>query len=161
MGGRVHGYRTIIRRIEENIHREDDVVDGDRLTVGELQVLAQLDVIGNGAVGVLGDNAVGRTVVGVVSAVVLAGLTLDALQDHFALTVSAQQSDLGQIINILVGSRGSKEGAELCSQAGLGQNERTVGSGSGGCLGSGRAVALTGRSRSGEAAPPQLPACRR
>ena len=51
-----------------------DVVDGDRLAVGELQVLAQLDVIGDGAVGVLGDNAVGRTVVGVVSAVVLAGL---------------------------------------------------------------------------------------
>ena len=148
-GGRVHGYRTIIRRIEENIHREDDVVDGDRLTVGELQVLAQLDVIGNGAVGVLGDNAVGRTVVGVVSAVVLAGLALDAVQDHLTLTVSAQQGDLGQVDDILVSGRSSKEGAELALKAGLGQNERTVGSGSGGCLGSGRAVALTGRSRSG------------
>ena len=87
--------------------------------------------------------------VGVVSAVVLAGLALDAVQDHLTLTVSAQQGDLGQVDDILVRGRSSKEGAELALKAGLGQNERTVGSGSGGCLGSGRAVALTGRSRSG------------
>ena len=91
-GGGVHGYRAVIRRIKENIHREDDVVDGDRLAVRELQVVAQLDVIGDGAVVILGDNAVRGAVVGVVGAVVLAGLTLDAVQDHLALTVSAEQA---------------------------------------------------------------------
>ena len=56
---------------------------------------------------------------------------------------------LGQVDDILVSGRSSKEGAELALKAALGQNERTVGSGSGGCLGRGRAGALTGRSRSG------------
>ena len=148
-GGGVHGDRAIVSRIEENIHREDNIIDGDRLAVRELQVVTQFQVIGNGAVIILGDNAVSGAMVGVIGAVVLAGLTLDAIQDHFALTVSAQQAELGQVDDILVRGRSGEEGAELALKAGLGQNERTVGSGSGGCLGSGRAGALTGRSRSG------------
>ena len=144
-GGGVHGYRAVIRRIKENIHREDDVVDGDRLAVRELQVVAQLDIIGDGAVVILGDNAVRGAVVGVVGAVVLAGLTLDAVQDHFTLTVSAQQAQLGQVNDILVGSRGSKEGAELALKAGLCQNEGAIRSGRVGCFGSSSTGALAGR----------------
>ena len=144
-GGGVHGYRAVIRRIKENIHREDDVVDGDRLAVRELQVVAQLDIIGDGAVVILGDNAVRGAVVGVVGAVVLAGLALDAVQDHFALTVSAEQTELGQVNDILVGSRGSKEGAELALKAGLCQNEGAIRSGRVGCFGSSSTGALAGR----------------
>ena len=144
-GGGVHGYRAVIRRIKENIHREDDIVDGDRLAVRELQVIAQLDIIGDGAVVILGDNAVRGAVVGVVGAVVLAGLTLDAVQDHFTLTVSAQQAQLGQVNDILVGSRGSKEGAELALKAGLCQNEGAIRSGRVGCFGSSSTGALAGR----------------
>ena len=144
-GGGVHGYRAVIRRIEENIHREDDVVDGDRLAVRELQVVAQLDIIGDGAVVILGDNAVRGAVVGVVGAVVLAGLALDAVQDHLTLTVGAEQAQLGQVNDILIGSRGSKEGAELALKAGLCQNEGAIRSGRVGCFGSSSTGALAGR----------------
>ena len=144
-GGGVHGYRAVIRRIEENIHREDDVIDGDRLAVRELQVVAQLDIVGDGAVVILGDNAVRGAVVGVVGAVVLAGLALDAVQDHLALTVSAEQTELGQVNDILVGSRSGEEGAELALKAGLCQNEGAIRSGRVGCFGSSSTGALAGR----------------
>ena len=142
-GGGVHGNRAIVSRIEENIHREDDIIDGDRLAVREFQVVTQFQVIGNGAVIILGDNAVSGAIVGVIGAVVLAGLALDAVQDHFALTVGAQQAELGQVDDILVSGRSGEEGAELTLKAGLCQDEGAVAGGSG-RLGGGSACGFAG-----------------
>ena len=156
-GGGVHGGGTVIGRIQVNVDGEDNVINGDRLAVRELQVVAQLDVVGDSAVIVLGDNAVAGAVVGVVGAVVLAGLALDAVQDHFALTVGTQQAELGQVDDILVSRRSGEEGAELALKAGLCQDEGAVAGGSG-SLGSGSAGGfLAGGSggRSGAAAASQ------
>ena len=142
-GGGVHGDGTVIGRIQIDVHGEDDVVDGNRLAVRELQVVTQFQVIGNGAVIILGDNAVSGAIVGVIGAVVLAGLALDAVQDHFALTVGAQQAELGQVDDILVSGRSGEEGAELTLKAGLCQDEGAVAGGSG-SLGGGSACGFAG-----------------
>ena len=142
-GGGVEGGGTVIGRVQIDVHIEDDVVDGNRLAVRELQVVTQFQVIGNGAVIILGDNAVSGAIVGVIGAVVLAGLALDAVQDHFALTVGAQQAELGQVDDILVSGRSGEEGAELTLKAGLCQDEGAVAGGSG-SLGGGSACGFAG-----------------
>jgi len=108
-GHGVQGGGTVIGRVHVNIQVEDDVINGDGGAVSEDQVIAHVDGIGNGAVSILGHFAVSGAIVGVIGAVVLAGLTLDALQDHFALTVSAQQGNVGQVDNVLVSGRSGEE----------------------------------------------------
>ena len=117
---------AVIGRVHVDVHVEDDVVDGHRGAVGEGDVVTQGDGIGNSAVFVLGDNAVGRAIVGVVVAVVLAGLAFDAVEDHLAAAVSAQQSDLRQSVRVLVGSGSCEERAELAFEAGLSDDDGTV-----------------------------------
>lgn len=61
--------------------------DGDGFRIGELQIVTQGEIIVHGAVGVLGDGHVGRTIVSIVGAIVVAGLALDALLNDSASTV--------------------------------------------------------------------------
>ena len=138
-GHGVQGGGTVIGRVHVNIQVEDDVINGDGGAVSEDQVIAHVDGIGNGAVSIFGHFAVSGAIVGVIGAVVLAGLTLDALQDHFALTVSAQQGNVGQVDNVLVSGRSGEERAELALKAGICQNQGAIaaaGIGSSGFAGS-------------------------
>ena len=138
-GHGVQGGGTVIGRVHVNIQVEDDVINGDGGAVSEDQVIAHVDGIGNSAVSILGHFAVSGAIVGVIGAVVLAGLTLDALQDHFALTVSAQQGNVGQVDNVLVSGRSGEERAELALKAGICQNQGAIaaaGIGSSGFAGS-------------------------
>ena len=138
-GHGVQGGGTVIGRVHVNIQVEDDVINGDGGAVREDQVIAHVDGIGNGAVSILGHFAVSGAVVGVIGAVVLAGFTLDALQNHFTLTVSAQQGNVGQVDNVLVSGRSGEERAELALKAGICQNHGAIaaaGIGSSGFAGS-------------------------
>ena len=142
-GGGVDGSGTVIGRVQVDIQGEDDIINGHRGAVRERDVVAHGDGVVHGAVVILGDNTVSGSAVGVIGAVVLAGFALDAVQNHFALTVSTQQGAEGQVDNVLVGSGSGEEGVELTLKAGVGQNERTVAGGSG-SLGRGSAGSFAG-----------------
>ena len=120
------GAVAVVGRIAQDVHGEDDVIDGDGLAVGELQVLAQLEVVVHGAVGVLLDLAVSGTIVGVVGAVVGLGLALDAVHDDGALTVAAQQADRGHHPDVLVISGLGEEGREFAVERGITHDQRGV-----------------------------------
>ena len=82
---------AVVGRVGQDIHREDDVVRGELLAVGEQNIVSEIKGKGDRAVRVLGDGQVRNAVVGVVCAVIgarLAGLAL--FHDH-ALTVGLQQ----------------------------------------------------------------------
>ena len=98
----VQGGTTVIGGVAQNVHGEDDVVDGDGLAIGELQIVTQGEIIVHGAVGVLGDGHVGRTIVSIVGAIVAAGLALDALLNDSASTVASEQTECGHGVNILI-----------------------------------------------------------
>ena len=125
-GNSKQGAVAVVGRIAQDVHGEDDVVDGDGLAVGELQVLTQLEVVVHGAVGVLLDLAVSGTIVGVVGAVVGLGLALDAVHDDGALTVAVQQTDSGHGPDVLVISGLGEEGGELAVERGITHDQRGV-----------------------------------
>ena len=134
-GQAVPGGSAVVGGIQVDVDAEDHVVDGDRLTVGELQIVTHGDVVSNGAVSVLGDNAVGGTVVGVIGAVVRTGLTLDAVEDHLTHTVGAEQNELVQAHDVVVLSGSGEEGREFALQAGHGNHQGVVGVACGLCGG--------------------------
>ena len=115
---------AVIGGIAENVHGEDHVVDGDRLAVRELQVVAELDVIVNGAVIVLSDSQVSGTIVGIIGAVVGDGLALDALLDHSAGTVAVQQVHLGHSRRVLIVSSLREERGELAVEGRIAHHQR-------------------------------------
>ena len=78
---------AVISGVKQDIVREDDIVDGHFLTVGELDALFQGDVVVDRAVAVFNDVAVGNALVSIVGAVVGTDVALDALEDDRALAV--------------------------------------------------------------------------
>ena len=120
------GGGAIIGGVADHIQAEDVVVDGQGLAVGELEVVAQGDVVVDGAVGVLGDLDVGGAGVGVVGAVVLVGLALDALVDDLAQTGGGIEQKLRQVLGVLVICRLGKEGRELAAEVGVANDHRGV-----------------------------------
>ena len=125
-GNSKQGAVAVVGRIAQDVHGEDDVVDGDGLAVGELQVLTHLEVVVHGAVGVLLDLAVSGTIVGVVGAVVGLGLALDAVHDDGALTVAVQQADSGHRPDVLVITGLGEEGREFAVERGITHDQRGV-----------------------------------
>ena len=149
----VQGGGTVIGGVAQNVHGEDDVVNVQLVAVSELDAVADDEVIVDGTVGVLGDGQIRDAVVGVVGAVEGLGLALDALQDHGAGTVRAQQTDLGHSGNVLVIGSCGKEGGELAAegrvtdnQGGvvLGLNRSLRGGSGGGGFGLGLVIGLFG-----------------
>ena len=122
---------AVIGRVAQNIHREDDVVRGELLAVGEDDVVAQIEVIGDGAVRVLGDGQVGNAVVGVVRAVVGTGLTGLALLHDGALTVGLEQVDRSHSPDVLVISGLGEERGEFAGEVGVTDDQRLIAGGSG------------------------------
>ena len=104
---------AIIGGVGQDVHGEDHVVDVHLGAVGELDAILQGDVIVHGAVLVLGDHHIGNTGVGVVGAVVLLGLALNAVEDHSALTVRANQGLADHAHDVSIIGRGVEEGREL------------------------------------------------
>ena len=115
---------AVIGGVAEDVHGEDDVVDGHLFTVGEGDVLAQLEVVVDCAVGVLNDLAVGGAIVSIVGTVVAVGLALDAVHDHFTLTAIVQQGDRGHEPDILVILGLREEGGELFVERGIADDQR-------------------------------------
>ena len=120
----IQGAGAIIGRIAQDVHGEDHVVHGQGLTIGELQVIAQLEIIVHGAISILGDGQVGRAIVGIVRAIEVDGLTLDTLEDNGASTVAGQQTELGHSLSILVIGSLGEEGRELAVKRGITHNKR-------------------------------------
>ena len=112
-GHGVEGGAAVIGRVAQNVHAEDDVVDGHRGAVGEDDVVAQRDVVIDGAVVILDDLDVGDAGVGVIGAVVAAGLALDAVEDGVALAVNVEEGLGGHDVDVLVIGGLGEEGAEL------------------------------------------------
>ena len=123
-GQGAHGGVAVIGGVQVHIDAEDHIVDGGGLAVGEDDVVPHSDVVVHGALGLtlgaLGDHDVGGAVVGVVGAVVLAGLALDAVEHGVAHTVDCQQAQLGQAHDLVIGVGQVEEGGELTLQALLG-----------------------------------------
>ena len=122
----VQGGGTVIGGVAQNVHGEDDVVNVQLVAVGELDAVADDEVIVHGTVGVLGDGQIGDAVVGVVGAVEGLGLALNALQDHGAGTVRTQQTDLGHRGNVLVIGSCGKEGGELAAEGRVTDDQGSV-----------------------------------
>ena len=114
---------AVVGRIGQNVHVEDDVVDGHRRAVGEDDVVTDLDVVIHGAVVVLNDVGIRDAIIEVVLAVVINGLALDALQDQVACAVVADQADLRHGVRILVIGGLGEEGAELLGEGGITDDE--------------------------------------
>ena len=96
------------------------------MAVRELHVVTQDEVVVHGAVGILGDLQISDAVIGVVGAVVVLGLALDALQNDGAGAVRGQQADLGHGLDVLVIGRGSKEGRELAAEGSVANHQGGV-----------------------------------
>ena len=115
---------TIVGGVAEDVHGEDDVVDGDLLTVGEDDIVTHGEVVVDGAVGILDDLTVGRTIVGIVGAVVGVRFAVDALHDDLALTVAVEQAERGHDPDILVIRGLREEGGELFVERGIADDQR-------------------------------------
>ena len=117
---------TIIGGVAEDVHGEDDVVDGDLLAVGEDEILTHGEVVVDSAIGILDDLAVGRTIVGIVGAVVGVRFALDTVHDDLALTVAVEQAERGHDPDILVILGFREEGGELFVERGIADDQRRV-----------------------------------
>ena len=117
---------AIVGGVAEDVHGEDDVVDGDLLTVGEDDIVTHGEVVVDGAVGILDDLTVGRTIVGIVGAVVGVRFAVDALHDDLALTVAVEQAERGHHPNVLVILGLREEGGELLVERGRADDQRSV-----------------------------------
>ena len=115
---------AVVGGIAQDVHGEDDVVGGQGLAVGELDVVAQVEIIVNGAVGIGGDGQVGGAIVGVVMAVEGAGLAGLALLHDRAEAVDVEQIDGGQRPDVLVVGRLREERRELAGEVGITCNQR-------------------------------------
>ena len=109
----IQGGAAVIGGVGQNVHGEDHVVDVHLGTVGELHAVLQGDVVVHGAVLVLSDHHIGDTSVGVLGAVVLTLLALDAVEHHSALTVRADQALAEHAHDVSIISRGVEEGREF------------------------------------------------
>lgn len=144
-GHGVQGGSAVIGGVEHDVQAEDDVVDVGGGAVGEDDVVAHGQVVVDGAVLVLNDLDVAHAVVGVLGAVVLDGLALDAVADDVALTVGGKQRALGEDHHVLVISSRRKERAELLAEGRGGKDQSVVGSFAlNGGLALGRGFALGG-----------------
>ena len=112
-GDGVQSGHTVIGGVQQDVVREDNVVDGHLGTVGELHALFHGDVVVHGAVGVLDDITVGNAGVCIVGAVVGTNVALDALQHHGAFTVGAQQGVENHAHDLVFIIVGVEEGREL------------------------------------------------
>ena len=128
-GQGVHGGVTIIGRIQVDVDAEDHIVDVGGLTVGEDDVVPHGHIVSNSTVFILSDDDIGGTIVGVVRAVVGAGLALDTVKDRVAHTVNGQQQHLGQADDLVIGVAQVEEGRELTLQALLNGNHQRGGVG--------------------------------
>ena len=125
-GLRVEDGRTIEGRVSQDVHREDDVVSCERLTVGELDVVTKLEDIVGRAVIILVDGQIRNTFVLIFSTVVLSGLACLAFLDDLAKTVITEQVDAGHGRDILVISRLREERGELAREVRVANDERFV-----------------------------------
>ena len=115
--------------IQIHIVGEDDVIRGDRLAVGELQVLTDLGGVGGDVIGLIVHHGdICGAGVEVVGAVVAHRLTLDGVVDDAAHTVGGHHADLGQFNHVLVVTGVGEEGAELGAQRGNRHNQGRAGS---------------------------------
>ena len=116
----------------------------------ELEVVTKLDVVVDGAVGVLDHLDVGRAGVGVLGAVVLLGLALDAVVDGLGHAVGREERDVVEAHDVLVGRRGGEQRAELALKAVGGRNEGAgvVGRGLAAVVGLAAAVVARGERQS-------------
>ena len=155
----VEGGGAVVGRVHVSIEREDDVVDGHRGAVVELEVVTKLDVVGDGAVGLLGHRDVGGAVVGVLGAVVLLGLAVDAVIDRLGHAVGDEERDVVEAHDILVGRGSGEQRAELALEAGGRDDERLVGAAA--LVGGGAAAVVAGgegqRTHGGRGEPEHLP----
>ena len=110
---------AVIGRVAKNVHREDDVVDGELFAVGEGDILTQRKVVVDSAVGVLNDLAVGRPIISIVSTVVADCFALDTVHNDRALTVVGEQADLRHQVDILVIGGLREERGELFIERGI------------------------------------------
>ncbi len=107
------GY-AVKRGVQLHIHREDGVVNGDGLSVGEHQILAHLELVSNGAVGIIHHIHIGYTVVvGVIYAVILTRLAGEGLQHRSAHAVDAVHAAAHQPQHLVLVIVGVEEAREL------------------------------------------------
>ena len=130
-GAGVEGHGAVIGGVSEYIHGEDHVVDVCGGAIGELDVVAHGYIVVYGAVVILGDSDVSGTIVGVVGAVVAAGLALDALKHGVGYAVHGEQVHLGHIGDTLVIGVCSEEGRELALKSGCSSHQSAVIAGAG------------------------------
>ena len=148
-GAGVEGNGAVIGGVSKHIHGEDDVIDVSGGAIGELDVVAHGNVVVNGAVVVLGDSEVSGAIVGVVGAVVSAGLALDALEHGVGYAVHGEQGHLGHVGDALVISTCCEEGRELALESGRSGYQGAVIAGAGlnalGGVGAGSSFRSAGR----------------
>lgn len=115
---------AVISGVKQDIVREDDIVDGHFLTVGELDALFQGDVVVDRAVAVFNDVAVGNALVSIVSAVIGTDVALDALEDDRALAVDEKQTVEDHTHDLVFIVIGIEEGGELTVEVLRADNKR-------------------------------------
>ena len=86
------GRGAVIGRIRVDVHRENHIVNRQRLAVRELDAVLQLKVVVDGAVAVLRNRTIRNAVVGILLAVILSGLALNALQDDGAVSICGKKA---------------------------------------------------------------------
>ena len=119
----IKGCRTVIGRITFHIDTKNHVIDISRCTVGENDIITHGEEVVNRAVLILNNFDIAEAVIRIVSAIVGAGLTFNAVFDNSAATVSAKKEPLCQFNDFRVISRCAKERAELLAKGRSSINE--------------------------------------
>ena len=117
---------SVIGWIAEYIHIEDDIVDGHRLTVREHDVIAQGEIIEDRTVFILRHLDVRRTVIGIISSVVVVGLAFDTLVDDLSYTVCGDQSHLRHRLCVLVIGCLREERGELAGEIAVSDDQHII-----------------------------------
>ena len=120
----IEGGGAGVRRVGQDVQREDHVIRGHGSAVGEEDVVAHGEVVIDSAVIILGNDQIGDTGVEVIGAVVGSGLAFDTVHDDVALTVGAEQGQLRHTGDVLVVSGISKERGELLREQRVADNQR-------------------------------------
>ena len=119
------GRRTNIGRIEEGVVGENDVVGGDGFSIGELHANAKPGGVLGGVGGfVIFNLGIGGTLVEIVGPIVVAGFTLNRVEDDAADAVSSEQGNLRHTGNVNIIGRIREERAELLGEFGVRNDER-------------------------------------
>ena len=100
---------SVISGIAYHVHREDDIVDRDGLSIGEYQIISEGEIIEYGSVLVLCHFQIRRSVIGIIRSIVRNGLAFNALIYDCAHTVAGQQRKLCQCLYVLIIGRLRKE----------------------------------------------------